>query len=1244
MKGLSIIFLCFFMLSLRSYSQVNLYTFSQSLVTYNEITGGTVLGNAATDEQRFVDTSFVLGDTTTTGAGLPIGFNFTYDGNVFDVFAVNANGWISLGQSTLTPSVNMRSSNYTAPISATSPAPAILQNRISGFGRNLAAQSISELRYETIGYAPNRILVIQWKNFRRSTTSTNDSLNFQIRLNETTNTVDFIYGRMLYGGTQSTAQVGLRGESNSDFNNRATTSNWSSSTAGTNNTSTMRISGSVYPPSGLQFSFAPPVYYQYDGALTAVNLPLNPVALGSQWVAVTLKNNGTDTLRTATIEWTVNNIPQTSVSFVNTGLPQNGTFGPDTLGTYNFITPGFYTIKAWISLPNGHADENNTNDTVVKTIYAQDYVSIPFMENFDNPWINKNDTSDVPTAFWTNIPAYGNNSWRRDDDTLTAPWTQGARGAYTPGGANGTDHSARFHTWYAPNNSNGVMDIYIDFSPAGNKMLDFWYVNYSGNDSLSVYVSSNGGINFNFIAKLRTAAQWKRYIINLGNNTAPNTVIRFKAVSDYGNDDIGLDEVNVYMQPAGDMAAIGWISPLSGCGLSSNEHVTVKVKNEGTAPQSNIPVHYSIDGGTSWVGPETIPGPVAPGDTAVYTFLAISDFSVAGSYFCKVAVNLNGDPIAINDTAYARVISSSVISSFPFVENFNTAYSNFLMISANADAAVYYDTIGTQSTFGLRFTGKTANLWNTGTTTPSMAWSLTTHHANAITCEVDASSMTQLNMKLDLKETSSSNTNFTYTWFAVIINNTDTISDINGTRFFNPASSSDDFATKYFNLSAYAGTDFTVKFLSSCRRDAANSTNQIGDNVFIDNWAIYEPISIYDLGNDTVICQGRSVTLDAGPGAGYTYVWTRQPSTDTLGTGRTFSANSSGTYNVLVTNAMGLTASDHITITVNQPPTVNAGADTVVQYLTPAYLHGSAYPSGSYTFLWTPSNLFQNPALQNALTDSMTVSTIFTLYVTGVAGCTGSDHVIVSVAGGPLNVTAFAGPDTLCEGTYVDLLALPGGGSGNYSYDWHSSPPGFLATDASTVDLPSGNITYYVDVTDGLDTVSATVSVVVYPLPDLELGNDSILCSSASLMLDAGPAASYLWSNGDTGRLLTIDTSFTHGGAAMIWVHVENEYGCYDDDTIQVAFYPCVGISEDIKQTSVCIFPNPADGPVNIIINGLDDEAFLSLFSADGKTVYCTKIEGKTLERYSIPALAKGIYFLKVNNDKISIIHKLIMQ
>jgi hypothetical protein len=124
------------------------------------------------------------------------------------------------------------------------------------------SRSTFGIRFQTIGTSPNRTLVVQWTGWQRYTTTGGfgELYNFQIRLNETTNTINTVYN--IQGPTSATArtfEVGLRGSSNTDFNNRTTTTNWASTTAGTLNSSSVTLSSTVKPTSGLIYTWTPPV-------------------------------------------------------------------------------------------------------------------------------------------------------------------------------------------------------------------------------------------------------------------------------------------------------------------------------------------------------------------------------------------------------------------------------------------------------------------------------------------------------------------------------------------------------------------------------------------------------------------------------------------------------------------------------------------------------------------------------------------------------------------------------------------------------------------------------------------------------------------------------------------------------------------------------------------------------------------------------------------------------------------------
>ncbi len=284
-------------------AQVSQYAFSQSTPGYPEITaddGGYLLGTPTFNPPQhnlraWDDPNDLVGYITNggylnpaIGPGFPIGFDFTYNGNVFDRIGVANGGWISFGKSSDgNNAVVVFTSDHSGgrPLYQSYNGPTgYKRNRIAGFANSqLRAQDqtvlggpISSLRLATIGTAPNRVCVIQWKDYRASYSYDGDvnRINFQIRLNESDNSVEVRYGFMKWGwAAPGGIQVGLGGSNNEDFNNRMTVwqepvfnHDWNTTVAGTtnisacmaNNTAGGQGSGAgVVPVIGTSFKWTP---------------------------------------------------------------------------------------------------------------------------------------------------------------------------------------------------------------------------------------------------------------------------------------------------------------------------------------------------------------------------------------------------------------------------------------------------------------------------------------------------------------------------------------------------------------------------------------------------------------------------------------------------------------------------------------------------------------------------------------------------------------------------------------------------------------------------------------------------------------------------------------------------------------------------------------------------------------------------------------------------------------------------
>jgi hypothetical protein len=182
--------------------------------TYTDLgTAGTLISTNSTDNAN--------------SAAQPIGFTFAYNGSTFTQFVLNTNGVIRLGSAAPSTALlyydnNVNSTNNTDPLNTTSTANV---NLLMPFNFDLVSGSGTggaEYRVATTGTAPNRVCTVQWKNVSDKTGAGADAANvtqfanfsFQLRLYETSNRIEFVYGPVTPSGgvfSRRYINVGLKG-------------------------------------------------------------------------------------------------------------------------------------------------------------------------------------------------------------------------------------------------------------------------------------------------------------------------------------------------------------------------------------------------------------------------------------------------------------------------------------------------------------------------------------------------------------------------------------------------------------------------------------------------------------------------------------------------------------------------------------------------------------------------------------------------------------------------------------------------------------------------------------------------------------------------------------------------------------------------------------------------------------------------------------------------------------------------
>lgn len=296
-------------------------------------------------------------------------------------------------------------------------------------------------------------------------------------------------------------------------------------------------------------------------------------------------------------------------------------------------------------------------------------------------------------------------------------------------------------------------------------------------------------------------------------------------------------------------------------------------------------------------------------------------------------------------------------------------------------------------------------------------------------------------------------------------------------------------------------------------------TDSIGQFSTIKNISLTDPATLpVSLGNDTTICLGDSLLLDAlNPGENY--LW------NTTETSQQIYVKVAGQYIVTVTNGISCTGKDTIQVFTASKPVVSLGNDTIA-------CNGSSvtFDAGNagLNFLWSSGTTSQM--------ESFTNSGTHWVKVTNFSNCSTRDSVLLSVS---TLTTVNIGADINACDTYTGTLDA---GNPGFSYLWSTGSTG------QTIAISSAG-TYFVEVKDNeICSISDTVVLNIEPTPNINFGADTLVCKSSNYMLDAGIGSSYLWNNG-----LTTQTVPTYTAGEYIVTVGTN---CTDKDTINISFHP----------------------------------------------------------------------------------------
>jgi hypothetical protein len=374
------------------------------------------------------------------------------------------------------------------------------------------------------------------------------------------------------------------------------------------------------------------------------------------------------------------------------------------------------------------------------------------------------------------------------------------------------------------------------------------------------------------------------------------------------------------------------------------------------------------------------------------------------------------------------------------------------------------------------------------------------------------------------------------------------------------------------------------------------------------------------LGENISWCENiDTLVLLTAPDGVVSYLWNSGETTKQL------SVNSAGIYSATVTALNGCIISDTVNVSIDTIPH-NAiaflGSDkSWCENLDTSILLTA--PDGFVSYLWNSGETSKQLSVNSA--------GIYSATITAPNGCIVSDTVNVSIDTIPHNAINFLGDYiNWCENIDTSLLLIAPDGFLNYYWN----------TGETSKQISVNTIGEYIAtiIASNGCVISDTIVLSFLPIPDkpiISIRNDTLFSNVF--------AQEYSWFRNEIR--IGNNTSFIKLSDTGIYkLAVQNEWGCANvSDTLHVMFLNFGFIA--LEKSGVNIYPNPAK---DVLFITSDSKTFYNytINDAAGRKVKSGSInfENDNISEINIELLTKGIYFLKLENEKGWIISKFIRE
>lgn len=894
--------------------------------------------------------------------------------------------------------------------------------------------------------------------------------------------------------------------------------------------------------------------------MTRIVSPNGTACYGSaEVVSVEVTNKGLATLDFASsnmdINVSLNGVPTFSTTLSTGMLEVDSSLIVQVSNAADLSVPGNYDLLASLSIADDGSLLNDTARASATTPQGSNAPLLEDMESFTagspgtilNGWLNSTDDD---------------GDWFVESDGTTNSSDTGPLDDHTPNGS--------LYMYYEATNGNtgDVSELTspcIDLSALANPRLSFWY-HMHGEDmgTLEVFAQGASGRSLLFSISGEQQAEetdpWleaQASLAGLGNTV--QLIFRSTRGSDFTSD-IAIDDIEIFDFAPIDLALIA-ISPNSLTCADSNATVSITLENAGSdsldLAANPVSIDLEVTGGAT---PQTFSGTISSGgllngQTAV---LDISGVNLEGNTnysLSAVVAPFSGNNNATNDTIRADLTVVPAVNTFPYTEGFEngaggwttSGVNNSWQLGVPANTLINAAAGGTMA-WVTNLEGDYNLNENSEVTSPCFNLSnapMGTVLALSIYWDAETSfdgAVLQYSTDLGANWTNLGNEDDPNNWF-----NDGTISGNPGGQQTGWTGTGSSSSGQW--LRAIQPLDSTLLGQTSVLfRVAFGSDFSVTDEGFgFDDFTLGVPPMV-SLGADDTLCIGA--VLDAGPGA--SYLWSTGETTRMISVQNDSARVLVQDYSVVVTDSLGLSGTDTVTITINAGlPTVDAMV--VVDSLCFGDQTGQINANASSVNGPIASYMWNTTPAQDSISAVGLIGGTYIVTVADSLGCTASDTA--SIVELPQILVAL---DTIvnvvCNGDSTGSISISvSGGVAPYSFLWSNG------ADMEDINgLPAGDYTGTITDAEGciLTSPNLTVSesepilVVVDSLINPACDGDSTGGIYISVNGGNGGPYTFAWSNGDSTEDLSGIPAGSYTGM------ITDAEGCSVEATVELLASP----------------------------------------------------------------------------------------